>query len=69
MAIAHCAKGWVAAMRSGAMRQLPPEALTGLLAAAFDRAALAIDAGADPRDYRVVLEALLDGLAGTAPSE
>jgi AcrR family transcriptional regulator len=62
-------EGLLAAMRSGAMRQLPPEALTGLLAAAFDRAALAIDAGAAPRDYRVVLEALLDGIAGSAPSE
>ena len=62
-------EGLLAAMRSGAMRQLPPEALTGLLAAAFDRAALAVDAGAAPRDYRVVLEALLDGLAGSAPSE
>ena len=62
-------EGLLAAMRSGAMRQLPPEALTGLLAAAFDRAALAIDAGAAPLDYRVVLEALLDGIAGSPASE
>ncbi len=60
--------GLVAAMRSGWMKTLPPDAMTGLLAAAFDRAALAIDAGANPRDYRAVLEALLDGLAISAPS-
>lgn len=55
-------EGLVAAMRSGVMRKLPAEALTALLAAAFDRAALAIDAGASAQDCRTVLVALVDGL-------
>lgn len=55
-------EGLVAAMRSGAMRKLPADALTSLLAAAFDRAALAIDAGESPQDCRAVLAALIDGL-------
>lgn len=54
--------GLVAAMESGELRPLPPDALTALLAAAFDRAALAIDAGASESEYREVLAALIDGL-------
>ena len=42
------------------MTRLPVEALTALLAAAFDRAALAIEAGASAEDYRAVLMALID---------
>lgn len=56
-------EGLVAAMRAQAMTRLPAEALTALLAAAFDRAALAIEAGAPAEDYRAVLIALIDGLA------
>lgn len=56
-------EGLVAAMRAGAMPKLPADALTSLLAAAFDRAALAIDAGAPEEDYRRTLAALIDGLA------
>lgn len=55
-------EGLVAAMRSGTMRKLPADALTSLLAAAFDRAALAIDAGESSQDCRAVLAALIDGL-------
>src|SRR5690606_24224318 len=55
-------EGLAAAMRSGAMKALPPDSLTGLLAAAFDRAALAIDAGASAPEYRKTLIALIDGL-------
>jgi AcrR family transcriptional regulator len=55
-------EGLAAAMHSGTMKTLPPEALTGLLAAAFDRAALAIDAGAPAGEYREALIALIDGL-------
>ncbi len=55
-------EGLVAAMRSGTMRKLPADALTSLLAAAFDRAALAIDAGASPQECRAVLAALIEGL-------
>jgi len=55
-------EGLAATMRAGAMRKLPLAALTGLLAAAFDRAALAIDAGAPPEDEIVVISAVIDGL-------
>ena len=61
-------EGLNAAMRSGAIAALPLDALTALLAAAFDRAALAVEAGADAKDYRAVLAALLDGLARSTPS-
>ena len=61
-------EGLAAAIRAGAIAALPLDALTALLAAAFDRAALAIEAGADAEDYRAVLAALLDGLAGSSPS-
>ncbi|ESY88910.1 TetR/AcrR family transcriptional regulator [Mesorhizobium australicum] len=56
-------EGLVAAMRTQSMKRLPPEALTALLAAAFDRAALAIEAGASGEDYRAVLTALIEGLS------
>ena len=60
-------EGLVAAMRAQAMTRLPAEALTALLAAAFDRAALAIEAGASGEDYRTVLIALMDGLSPAPP--
>lgn len=41
---------------------LTAEATTALLSAAFDRAALAIDAGADAGSYTRALAALIDGL-------
>jgi AcrR family transcriptional regulator len=50
------------AMRDGAMQRLPLNAVTALLSSAFDRAALAIDAGAPVKDYRTALAALIDGL-------
>ena len=56
-------EGLVAAMRAQSIARLPVDALTALLAAAFDRAALAIEAGAPAEDYRAVLMALIDGLA------
>ena len=56
-------EGLVAAMREQSLIRLPVDALTALLAAAFDRAALAVEAGASAEDYRVVLMALIDGLA------
>lgn len=56
-------EGLVAAMRAQALTRLPAEALTALLAAAFDRAALAIEAGAPAEDYRAVLIALMGGLS------
>ncbi|MBZ9863542.1 TetR/AcrR family transcriptional regulator [Mesorhizobium sp. CA12] len=60
-------EGLIAAMRAQAMTRLPAEALTALLAAAFDRAALAIEAGGSAADYRAVLIALMDGLSAAPP--
>lgn len=60
-------EGLVAAMRAQSVIKLPAEALTALLAAAFDRAALAIEAGASAKDYRTVLLALMDGLSPAPP--
>lgn len=60
-------EGLVAAMRARTLQKLPAEALTALLAAAFDRAALAIEAGGSSKDYRAVLMALMDGLAPARP--
>lgn len=64
-------EGIAMAMRSGAMKKLPLDAVTALLSAAFDRAALAIEAGASARDYLKSLEALIDGLmpGESAPTE
>lgn len=58
-------EGLAVAMRAGAIRRIPVEAATALLAAAYDRAALAIEAGADAGTYRGALEALIRGLART----
>lgn len=55
-------EGLTAAMDAGALRKLPAEALTFLLAALFDRAALAVEAGVSAADCRAVLVALVDGL-------
>lgn len=41
---------------------LSPDALTHLLSSAFDRAALAIETGAEPADYKAALAALIDGI-------
>ena len=60
-------EGLEAAMDSGEMRRLPVEALTALVGAAFDRAVLAIEGGADRDDVRVAMNALLDGLPGRGP--
>jgi len=51
------------AVREGAMpRALPVDAVTALLSAAFDRAALAVEAGGDAEQYRRGMEAILEGL-------
>jgi AcrR family transcriptional regulator len=55
--------GLVFAVRSGALsKSLPLDALAHLLSSAFDRAALAIEAGAEPGAYRAALAALIDGI-------
>lgn len=57
--------GILFAVRAGALpAALPVEAATLLLSSAFDRAALAIEAGGDSGDYRRTLGALINGLAG-----
>jgi len=57
-----------ATLRAGLAAMLPEAGallgpLTSLLSAAFDRAAIAIDAGGGRRDYEQAIAALLDGLA------
>jgi AcrR family transcriptional regulator len=56
-------EGLTAAMEDGAIRRLPVDALAAQLSAAFDRAALAIEAGARSEDHAEVLSALLTGLS------
>ena len=52
------------AVRSGDLpKDLPVEATTQLLSSAFDRAALAIEAGGDAAAYASALVKLIDGLA------
>jgi AcrR family transcriptional regulator len=59
--------GILLAVRAGDLpRDLPVDAVTQLLAAAYDRAALAIDAGGDAGAYRKALALLIDGLAKLA---
>lgn len=55
-------EGLAAAMRAGAIRKLPLQPLTALLAAAFDRAALAIEAGGDAKGLRAALIGIIEGL-------
>lgn len=53
-------EGLAAALSQEGREAGPPlAALTDLLSAAFDRAALAIDAGADPADYHAAISALI----------
>jgi AcrR family transcriptional regulator len=56
-------EGLAAAMRAGAVRRLPIEALTVLLGAMLDRAALSIEAGGKPEDQLAVVSAMFRGLA------
>jgi hypothetical protein len=59
--------GILFAVRAGDLpRDLPVDAVTQLLAAAYDRAALAIEAGGDAGAYRKALALLIDGLAKLA---
>ncbi|MCC4242938.1 TetR/AcrR family transcriptional regulator [Stappia indica] len=55
-------EGLTEALAQGALRPLPLDALTGVLSAAFDRAALDIATGADETGFLAVFEALIDGL-------
>jgi AcrR family transcriptional regulator len=51
-----------AATAEGAASGIPLEALTGILSAAFDRAALAIAEGQPAEDYRAAITLILKGL-------
>lgn len=55
-------EGLTEALAQGALRPLPLDALTGVLSAAFDRAALDIASGTDESGFLAVFEALVDGL-------
>ena len=54
--------GLALAIRARSIGPLPLDALTAILSAAFDRAALAIEAGGKAADQRAVLSALIRGL-------
>lgn len=56
-------EGLCEAMACGEMHELPVEPLAAVLSAAFDRAALAIEAGANERECRQVLTAIITGIA------
>ena len=56
-------EGLNAMIEAGAMKALPPGPLAELLGAAFDRAALAIEAGAPVDGYRDTIASIIDGLA------
>lgn len=56
-------EGLTDAVSSGEIERLPQEALTLLLSALFDRAALAVDGGHDPADLLQVIRAVVTGLA------
>jgi AcrR family transcriptional regulator len=55
-------QGLEAAIAAGAIEPLPLDALTLLLSSAFDRAALAVEAGEPARDCEAVLARLIEGL-------
>jgi hypothetical protein len=56
-------EGVQAAIAAGAIKPLPIEATAQLLGAAYDRAALAIEQGADRGDWLAVLRRTIEGLA------
>lgn len=60
--------GLAAAMAEGAIPVLPLEALTEVLGAAFDGAALALMNGRPASEVEVAVLALIDGLAQSAPA-
>lgn len=55
-------EGLAIAMSEGSMKKLPLDALTTLLSAAFDRAALAVESGAPQTDMNAALATIIDGL-------
>ncbi|WP_245578809.1 TetR/AcrR family transcriptional regulator [Cucumibacter marinus] len=59
---AELIEGLAYARDHGELRDLPIEPLADLLSAAFDRAALAIDAGEDAEAYRTAIARMIDAL-------
>ncbi|MCD7059088.1 TetR/AcrR family transcriptional regulator [Pelagibacterium xiamenense] len=55
-------EGLEAAIAAGAIRALPLDALTQILSAAFDRAAIAVSAGVAREDAEAVILAVVEGL-------
>jgi AcrR family transcriptional regulator len=55
-------EGLAQAMAAGTISALPLDALTSLLSATFDRAALVIEGGDAPSDYAKVLDRIIAGL-------
>lgn len=55
-------EGLCMAMKQGKMKKAPLDALTALLSAAFDRAALAIETGMSQPDVQAALAAVIEGL-------
>ncbi len=60
-------EGLSAAMTAGTMPGLAVDALAAVLSASFDRAALDIDSGGRPEDYRKALAELVNGLLTRQP--
>jgi AcrR family transcriptional regulator len=56
-------EGLAVAMRAGALPKLPLAPTAQLLSAAYDRAALAIAAGADPGEWHKLIDMVVAGLA------
>jgi AcrR family transcriptional regulator len=56
-------EGLAIAMRQGAIRRLPLDALAALLSAMFDRAALDVAGGATDADQKKAIDAIVAGLA------
>jgi AcrR family transcriptional regulator len=61
-AAATLREGIAAAMAEGAMHKTSATALAAILAAGFDRAALAIESGGDGKTYKHALAVLINGL-------
>ncbi|MGI9416069.1 MAG: TetR/AcrR family transcriptional regulator, partial [Hyphomicrobiales bacterium] len=59
-------QGLASAMADTSSGDVPLEALTELVSAAFDRAALAIAEGRPADDYKAAIRLILSGLTGKA---
>ncbi|NNE83332.1 MAG: TetR/AcrR family transcriptional regulator [Alphaproteobacteria bacterium] len=60
-------QGLMIAVSQGMLNDAPLDALTALLSAAFDRAALAISQGGPEEDYKAAIRLIITGLLGCKP--